>query len=98
MVLAATRKRWVSTNARAGSGHVEFVVTHPEGYELAPEFVGSARVIYNRAEAFDGADFIYGKDKLIETMENPIDISKRQTKEVLEFKKDKNLQHNRLIS
>ena len=49
-------------NARADSGHVEFVVTHPEGYELAPEFVGNARVIYNRDKAFDGADFIYGKN------------------------------------
>ena len=49
-------------NARADSGHVEFVVTHPAGYELAPEFVGNARVIYDRAESFAGADFIYGKN------------------------------------
>ena len=49
-------------NARANSGHVEFVVTHPAGYELASEFVGNARVIYDRAEAFAGADFIYGKN------------------------------------
>ena len=49
-------------NARANSGHLEFIVTHPEGYELAPEFVGNARVIYDRDEAFDGADFIYGKN------------------------------------
>lgn len=49
-------------NARADSGHVEFVVTHPEGYELAPEFIGDARVTHNRAEAFEGADFIYGKN------------------------------------
>jgi N-succinyl-L-ornithine transcarbamylase len=49
-------------NARAKTGKVEFVVTHPKGYELAPEFVGNARVIYNRAEAFEGADFIYGKN------------------------------------
>lgn len=49
-------------NARANPGHVEFVVTHPEGYELAPAFVGNARVIYNQAEAFAGADFIYGKN------------------------------------
>lgn len=41
---------------------VELVVTHPEGYELAPEFVGNARVIHNQAEAFEGADFIYGKN------------------------------------
>ncbi len=49
-------------NARADSGNVEFVMTHPEGYELAPEFVGNARVIYDREEAFAGADFIYGKN------------------------------------
>lgn len=49
-------------NARAKAGNVEFVVTHPEGYELAPEFVGNARVIYNQDEAFEGADFIYGKN------------------------------------
>ena len=49
-------------NARAKSGDVEFVVTHPEGYELAPEFVGNAPVIYNQDEAFEGADFIYGKN------------------------------------
>ncbi|WP_020595377.1 acetylornithine carbamoyltransferase [Spirosoma panaciterrae] len=49
-------------NARAKAGDVEFVVTHPEGYELAPEFVGNARVIYNQDEAFEGADFIYGKN------------------------------------
>jgi len=49
-------------NARADSGHVEFVVTHPEGYELASEFVGNARLVHNRDEAFAGADFIYGKN------------------------------------
>ena len=49
-------------NARAASGHIKFVVTHPEGYELAPQFVGSAPVNYNQDEAFAGADFIYGKN------------------------------------
>ncbi|GAB3497661.1 acetylornithine carbamoyltransferase [Spirosoma knui] len=49
-------------NARVKSGDVDFVVTHPEGYELAPEFVGDAPVTYNQAEAFAGADFIYGKN------------------------------------
>ena len=41
---------------------VELVITHPEGYELAPEFVGDARVEYNQDKAFAGADFIYGKN------------------------------------
>ena len=41
---------------------VEFVITHPEGYDLAPEFVGNARVTHSQDEAFEGADFIYGKN------------------------------------
>jgi N-succinyl-L-ornithine transcarbamylase len=49
-------------NARASSGKIDFVVTHPHGYELAPEFVGNAPVIYDQSEAFAGADFIYGKN------------------------------------
>lgn len=46
--------------------------------------------------SFERNEFIYGKEKLVESVDNPIDISKRQTKEVLEFKKDKTLQHNLL--
>lgn len=44
--------------------------------------------------SFQRKDFIYGKDKLVETEEQRIDVTKRQTKEVLDFKKDKSLQHN----
>ncbi|MBO5052845.1 MAG: acetylornithine carbamoyltransferase [Muribaculaceae bacterium] len=40
----------------------EFVITHPEGYELAPEFVGNARVEYNQDKALEGADFVYAKN------------------------------------
>ncbi len=40
----------------------EFVITHPEGYELAPEFVGNARVEYDQKRAFEGAEFIYAKN------------------------------------
>lgn len=40
----------------------EVVITHPEGYELAPEFVGNARVEYDQNKAFEGADFIYAKN------------------------------------
>ena len=45
---------------------------------------------------FKRKEFIYGKDKLVEDVNDRIDISKRQTKEVLEFKQNKNLQHNKL--
>ena len=41
---------------------VELVVTHPEGYELAPEFVGKAEVIHDQNKALEGADFVYGKN------------------------------------
>jgi len=40
----------------------ELVVTHPEGYELAPQFMGDVKVEYNQKKAFEGADFIYAKN------------------------------------
>ncbi len=44
------------------AANVEFLITHPHGYELAPEFVGNARVEYDQRKAFEGADFIYAKN------------------------------------
>jgi NADH-quinone oxidoreductase subunit I len=46
---------------------------------------------------FDRDKFIYGKDILLEPLDpdKRIDVSKRQTPEVLEFKKDKKFMHNR---
>lgn len=40
----------------------DFVITHPEGYDLAPEFVGNALVTHNQDEALAGADFVYVKN------------------------------------
>lgn len=40
----------------------EFVITHPEGYELAPQFSGKAKIEYDWRKAYDGADFIYAKN------------------------------------
>lgn len=40
----------------------DFVITHPEGYELAPEFVGRAKVEYDQRKALEGADFVYAKN------------------------------------
>lgn len=40
----------------------EFVITHPEGYNLSSQFVGNTKVIYNQDEALKGADFVYGKN------------------------------------
>ncbi len=40
----------------------ELVITHPEGYELDPRFVGNARVEYDQDKALAGADFVYAKN------------------------------------
>ena len=40
----------------------EFVIANPEGYDLAPEFVGKAKVTHNQDEALEGADFVYAKN------------------------------------
>ncbi len=41
---------------------VDFVITHPKGYELAEKFVRGARVEYDQMKAFENADFIYAKN------------------------------------
>lgn len=46
---------------------------------------------------FEREDFIYGKDKLVEKMTERIDVTKRQTLKVLEFKKIPGLKHNELF-
>lgn len=40
----------------------EVVITHPEGYELSEEFTRGAVIEYDQEKAFEGADFIYGKN------------------------------------
>lgn len=41
---------------------VDFVITHPHGYELDAQFAGNAKVEYDQMKAFEGADFIYAKN------------------------------------
>jgi N-succinyl-L-ornithine transcarbamylase len=41
---------------------VEFVITHPPGYELDERVTGSSRIEYDQEKAFKGADFIYAKN------------------------------------
>ncbi len=40
----------------------DFVITHPEGYELNPEITKNSRIEYNQEKAFENADFIYVKN------------------------------------
>lgn len=41
---------------------VDFVITHPEGYELDEKFTQGATINYNQNEALEGADFVYAKN------------------------------------
>lgn len=43
-------------------GGSDFVVTHPEGYELDEQFTKGANIIHNQDEALKDADFIYVKN------------------------------------
>jgi len=40
----------------------DFVITHPEGYDLNPNIVGNVTVNYNQEEALAGADIVYVKN------------------------------------
>ena len=44
------------------AANYEFVITHPEGYELDDKFVGNAIVEYDKEKAYKDADFIYAKN------------------------------------
>ncbi|MEM0576744.1 N-acetylornithine carbamoyltransferase [Flavobacterium polysaccharolyticum] len=41
---------------------MDFVITHPVGYELNPEITKDSVIEYNQDKAFENADFIYAKN------------------------------------
>jgi N-succinyl-L-ornithine transcarbamylase len=43
-------------------GKAEFVITHPEDYELDPRFTHGARILHNQDAALKDADFVYVKN------------------------------------
>jgi N-succinyl-L-ornithine transcarbamylase len=43
-------------------GMIDFVITHPEGFELAEKFTPGATIITDQDEALNGADFVYVKN------------------------------------
>ena len=61
---------------------IDLVITHPEGYELDPKYVGNAKVTYNQREAFEGADFIYAKNWSNPGVTNPADYGKITSKDM----------------
>jgi len=50
---------------------VDFVITHPKGYELDPAFVRGAKVEYDQMAALEGADFVYAKNWSCPGVSNP---------------------------
>lgn len=43
-------------------GEADFVITHPEDYELDTRFTKGAQITYNQDKALEGADFVYVKN------------------------------------
>lgn len=43
-------------------GEVDFVIAHPKGYELDPQFRQQAKIEYDQDKALAGADFVYVKN------------------------------------
>jgi len=61
---------------------VDFVITHPYGYELDPRFVRGARIEYDQKKAFEGADFIYAKNWACPGVTTPSDYGKVLSKDM----------------
>jgi N-succinyl-L-ornithine transcarbamylase len=43
-------------------GEAEFIITHPEGYELAEQFTQGANIVHDQDEALKNADYVYVKN------------------------------------
>lgn len=61
---------------------VELVVTHPEGYELDPLFVGKAHVEHDQMKALQDADFVYAKNWSCPGVTRPADYGKVISKDM----------------
>jgi N-succinyl-L-ornithine transcarbamylase len=43
-------------------GKADFIITHPEDYDLDPRFTNGARILHNQDAALKDADFVYVKN------------------------------------
>ena len=66
---------WMLAASQQGLG-IDFVITHPEGYELDPQFAAGACVEYDQMKAFEGADFVYAKNWSCPGVTRPEDYGK----------------------
>lgn len=63
-VIPSSSTEWVNATS------YDFVITHPRGHELAPQFIGNAKVGHDQMKAFKGVDFMYAKDWAVCTGDN----------------------------
>ena len=61
---------------------VDFVITHPHGYEIDPRFAGNAPVVYDQMKALEGADFVYAKNWSCPGVTSPADYGKILSKDM----------------
>lgn len=61
---------------------VDFVITHPHGYELDSKFVGDATIEYDQKKALEGADFVYAKNWSCPGVTNKDDYGKILSKDM----------------
>lgn len=61
---------------------VDFVITHPHGYELDPRFSGNAAIEYNQMKALEGADFVYAKNWSCPGVTRPEDYGRILSKDM----------------
>lgn len=61
---------------------VDFVITHPKGYELDPAFVRGAMVEYDQMKALEGADFVYAKNWSCPGVSDPSQYGKILSKDM----------------
>lgn len=61
---------------------VDFVITHPHGYELDPRFSGNAAIEYDQMKALEGADFVYAKNWSCPGVTRPEDYGRILSKDI----------------
>ncbi|HVS98764.1 MAG TPA: hypothetical protein VHE54_19875 [Puia sp.] len=59
--VANSFSQWVNAWAKAGK-QIDFVITHPEDYDLDPRFTNGATITHDQNEALEDADFVYVKN------------------------------------
>jgi N-succinyl-L-ornithine transcarbamylase len=53
--------QWINAWSQSGK-ELDFVITHPEDYELDERFTLGAAITHNQEQALNGADFVYVKN------------------------------------